>query len=64
MALVKVQVDISAIRNEVAQLHQELHSTYNVDDGKRRDIVNRCVEKCRHLKTLLEDFTQIEVNMK
>lgn len=61
--MVTVQVDITQIRNEIAQIHQELHATYNVSDTQRRDAVNRLVEKTRHLLTLL-DTKQVSATLK
>lgn len=61
--MVKVEVDISQIKNEITQIHQELHATYNMTDTQRRDAVNRLVEKVRHLKALL-DNNQIIATLK
>lgn len=61
--MIKIEVDISAIRNEITQIHQELHSTYNMTDTQRRDAVNRLVEKIRHLKSLL-DNNQVTTTLK
>ena len=51
--MIKVEVDISRIENEVAQIHNELHATYNMNDTQRRDAVNRLVERVRTLKSML-----------
>ena len=61
--MVKVQVDISDISNEVAQIHNELHETYNMNDNQRRDTINRLVERVRTLKTALEN-KQITATLK
>jgi hypothetical protein len=61
--MVKVDIDISAIKNEIAQIHSELHATYNMNDTQRRDAVNRLVERVRTLKSRLEE-TQIVSNLK
>lgn len=53
--MVKVEIDISAIKNEVSRIHNELHETYNMTDTQRRDAVNRLVEIVRTLKTQLEN---------
>lgn len=53
--MVTVQIDISDIRNEITQIHNELHATYNMGDTQRRDAINRLVEKVRTLKTELEN---------
>lgn len=51
--MIKVQIDISEIRNELTQIHNEMHETLNMNDNQRRDTVNRIVEKIRQLKTTL-----------
>lgn len=53
--MVKVEVDVTRIINEVAQIHNELHATYNMNDNERRDAINRLVERVRTLKTQLEN---------
>lgn len=61
--MVKVEVDISQIKNEISQIHNELHSTHNMTDTQRRDCVARLVERVRHLKTMLES-NQVTANVK
>jgi len=61
--MVKIEVDISQIRNAITSIHQELHATYNMTENQRRDAVNRVVEKVRTLKTQLEN-TQVTANLK
>lgn len=61
--MVKVDIDISAIKNEISQIHNDLHATYNMNDTQRRDAVNRVVEKTRSLKVKLEE-TQVVSNLK
>ena len=51
--MVKVEIDLTAIENEVAQIHNELHATYDMTDTQRRDAVNRLVERVRTLKSAL-----------
>lgn len=53
--MVTVLIDISDIRNEITQVHNDLHATYNMTDTQRRDAVNRLVERVRTLKTMLEN---------
>lgn len=60
--MVKVEVSITQIKNEIAQIHNELHATYGMTDTQRRDAVNRLVERTRHLKTKLEE-NPISVSM-
>jgi hypothetical protein len=52
--MIKIEIDISQIKNEISQIHNDLHETYNMTDTQRRDAVNRIVEKTRTLKTLLD----------
>jgi hypothetical protein len=61
--MVKVDVDISAIQNEISAIHNELHETYNMTDTQRRDAVNRVIEKVRTLKTALAN-QQITATLK
>jgi hypothetical protein len=53
--MVNVQVDVSRIANEITQIHNDLHATYNMTDNERRDAVNRLVERVRTLKTQLDN---------
>lgn len=59
--MIKVEIDISAIRNEVAQIHNQLHETYNMTDTQRRDSVNRTIEKLRTLKVKLDNTEIVAV---
>ena len=59
--MVKIEVDISAIRNEIAQIHSQLHETYNMTDTQRRDAVNRTIEKLRTLKAKLDNTEIVAV---
>lgn len=61
--MIKIELDISQIKSEVAQIHSELHNTYNMTDTQRRDAVNRLVEKTRTLKDRLNS-EQLIVNIK
>jgi hypothetical protein len=53
--MVTVNIDISQIKSDITQIHNELHATYNMTDTGRRDTVNRIIEKLRTLKTALEE---------
>lgn len=61
--MVNVSIDISQIRNEITQIHNELHATYEMNDTQRRDAVNRLVERVRHLKSRMEN-TQPNIELK
>lgn len=61
--MVKIAVDISQVRNEITQIHNELHATYEMNDTQRRDAVNRLVERVRTLKARIENLVP-EVELK
>ena len=61
--MIKLDIDISAIKNEISQIHNELHATYNMTETQRRDAVNRLVERVRTFKTKLEN-DQLIANIK
>ena len=51
--MVKVEVDLTKIENEINHIHNDLHATYDMTDTQRRDAVNRLVERVRTLKSAL-----------
>jgi hypothetical protein len=61
--MVKLELDISQIRNDIAAIHNELHETYNMTENQRRDTVARAVEKLRTLKVAISNL-QVTVNVK
>ncbi len=55
MPLIKVKVDISELKNEVTQIYNEsFEGTRCTNDNERRDLLNRLIEKLRHLKAKLD----------
>lgn len=54
--MIDVKIDISKLKNEIAQIHSEAFKGLNAtNDGERRDILNRVAEKLRTLKARLEE---------
>lgn len=52
--MLKIEIDLTKIRNEVSQLQYELQDTHTMQDTQRRDAVSRALEKIRSLRTMLE----------
>lgn len=53
--MVHVKIDASALKNEITAIYQEAYKGLNAkNDGERRDILNRLIEKLRTLKTELD----------
>lgn len=61
--MITVKVDFSQLKNELTQIHEELHQTQTADDNTRRDVVNRVIEKLRTLRNTVESG-EIEVQAK
>jgi hypothetical protein len=58
--MIKVNIDINQLKNELATIHGELLETVHGTDNQRRDSVNRIIEKIRTLKGQL---SEIEVKL-
>ncbi len=54
--MIKVNIDLNQLKNELAQIHNELFITTSGTDNERRDAVNRIIEKIRTLKNQVEDI--------
>lgn len=61
--MLKIKIDYSSIRNEIAVIKNEAFQALEGDDRKRRDALGRVVEKLKTLQARLDaDSAQIEVN--
>jgi len=61
--MINIKIDISQLKNDITQIHSELHETQNMNDNQRRDAVNRIVEKVRTLKSRLND-SAVDIEVK
>jgi hypothetical protein len=57
--MIKVNIDINQLKNELTMIHNELFASINGTDNQRRDAVNLVVEKIRTLKNQIDNIEVI-----